>query len=92
MDQTVTTPVLSPVFKTIDGPWIALLVLGLLGLLVSIVSIVALWFLSRRYQQPVSTEVTNEMHNLSTKTTGRRPIPVQIEPQPMTSYETQVLK
>lgn len=77
-----------PVYKRIDGPWIGLLVLAICICLATAIAIPLLFFCWRRYQQ--STQVEDQSEILSTKPTGDRPIPIQIEEQPTKFYETQV--
>ncbi|CAF0857539.1 unnamed protein product [Rotaria sordida] len=77
-----------PVHKSIDDPWIGLLVLCIVIFVSSIVSIIILCLQWRRYQQ--SKQINNENYILSNKsTTGKRQIPVQIEDQQPKPYETQ---
>jgi len=78
----------APVYKRIDDPWIALLVLSILLFVVSGIAIIVLYIFWRRYRQ--LTKVTNESYILSNKPTGRRQIPIQIQDQPPKFYEPQV--
>lgn len=77
-----------PVYKRIDGPWIGLLVAAIVIFLAAAIAIPLLLCCWRRYQQSTQAEDQNEI--LSTKPTGERPIPIQIEEQPTKFYETQV--
>lgn len=82
VSQSVST------FKTIDDPWIGLLVLGSLIFIIPIIAILVFCFLWRRYQK--FKPIQNENYILGNKPTGKIPIPVQIQEQPQKAYETQV--
>jgi hypothetical protein len=69
----------APVYKRIDDPWIALLVLSILIFVLSAIAIPVLYFFWRRYRQTIRSP--NENYILSNKPTGRRQIPIQIEDQ-----------
>lgn len=88
MSDIDSSPIEVPVYKTIDGPWIGLLVLSILIFVISIIAIVVLYFLWRRHQQ--NTQFYNESYILSNKPTGKTKIPIRIEDQQPNSFETQV--
>lgn len=81
---------IDPIFKTIDGPWIGLLVLSIFILVSSIIAIIALHFLWRRYRLQQHKQFQNQSYILSNKPTGKRQVPVQIQDQKPNPYETQV--
>ena len=78
----------APVFKSIDEPWIGLLVLGIVIFVASVIAIILLFIFWRRHQK--QTEVQNRSYILSNKPTGKRQIPVQLGDEQPQSYETQV--
>ena len=80
----IESPLLhTPVFKRIDDPWIALLVLGIFIFISSIIAVIALCFLWRRQQ---NTQFHNESYILSDKPNINRQMP----DHPPQDYETQV--
>jgi len=76
------------VYKPIDGPWIALLVIGILMIISSIIAIVMLYFFWRRYQRRIQLNRVNYI--LNPKPNGNIQIPIQINDRQPQSYETQV--
>jgi len=77
------------VYKPIDGPWIALLVIGILMIISSIIAIVMLYFFWRRYQR--RTQLNQVNYILNPKPNGNNiQIPIQINDRQPQSYETQV--
>ncbi|UJR35909.1 hypothetical protein I4U23_028650 [Adineta vaga] len=76
----------APIFKRIDEPWIALLVLGIFIFISSIVALIILCYFWRRHQQ--RTRLYNESFLLSNKPTGRK----QMDDQQLKSYETQKME
>jgi hypothetical protein len=88
MNEIDSTLIRAPVYKSIDDPWIGLLVLSIFIFVSSIIAIIVLHFLWRRHQQ--LTQFYNESYILSNKPTGKRQIPVQMEDQQIKPYETQV--
>jgi hydrogenase-4 membrane subunit HyfE len=79
MNEIDSTILDVPVYKRIDDPWIALLVLSILIFVLSAIAIPVLYFFCRRYRQ--SMQSINESYILSNKPTGRRQIPIQIDDQ-----------
>ena len=75
----------APIFKRIDDPWIALLVLAAFMFVSSIVALIILCCFWRRHKQ--RTRLYNQSFILSNKPTGRK----QVEDQQPATYETQVL-
>jgi hypothetical protein len=69
----------SSVFKQIDDPWLALLILGIFMLLSSITAIIVLCLVWRRHR--MHTQIKNENYILNNQ---------QIDPRQLQNYETQV--
>ncbi|CAF1216718.1 unnamed protein product [Adineta steineri] len=80
-----------PVSRLIDGPWIALLVLGILMPILSIAGIVLLYVFWRRFQPRTLLNDANRFMN-NNKSNGSIPIPVQINDRQLQGYETQKME
>lgn len=77
-----------PVFKEIDGPWIALLILGIFIFISSLIAIIVLFILLRRHQKYV--QVQNRNLALTNQSNELRQIPIQTIDRQASIYETQV--
>jgi cbb3-type cytochrome oxidase subunit 3 len=78
----------APVFKSIDDPWIGLLVLSIFTFVLSIIAMLVLYYFWRRHKR--RTQFYNESYILSNNPTGKSQIPIQIQDQQPIPYETQV--
>ncbi|CAF0862337.1 unnamed protein product [Adineta ricciae] len=81
-----------PVFKSIDGPWIALLVIGILMFISSAIGTVLLYIVWRRFNQQPSQPTKNVNYVVNSKPNGNISIPVQINAAPSQTYETQKME
>jgi len=70
-----TTNIQQPLFKRIDDPWIALIVLAVFILISTIIAIIILCLLWRRHKR--LTQFYNESYILNTKSTQPLPSPIQ---------------
>ncbi|UJR10127.1 hypothetical protein I4U23_014350 [Adineta vaga] len=75
-----------PVFKSIDGPWIALLIIGILMFISSLIGVVLLYIVWRRFNQQ------SPIRNATYKPNGNIKIPIEINERQPQTYETQKME